>query len=494
MNSPPSADRREKLVSGNAVQVYSKRADKWLTGHLTHVNADMVTIRYLDNNTRWCEKNLPRTSESFRVVVCEEAWRSELQIGQTVEVYSKSACMWLTACVIQVSSDDVVKVKYAVGAHWFEKEVLRTSESLRLGDPDSPENTLTLHSCRGTVSRVSESHVGPMSTSRSSINSGQESGANTSIDIERPPSRRTSPIRQRPWTTPLQPPPCDDLGKKAFFPKSTGQLLDSSVLIFGTILGAGAYGAVYRGNYLGEDVAIKKLHNPDGDEGTTILQLNDFSAEVANLQALKHPRLVAFVGVALVPPSICLVTELMPNGSLHNLLHNRKMQLSPSERHKIVIHMAEGVDFLHSRNPPFVHRDLKSLNVVLDMELNTKLCDFGLTKSMEKTHITRKESEAGSPRYMAPEILDSMGKITEKVDVWALGCLATEVFTGRLPHSECTTYQQVIASVLINKELPYRTWTGMSEREKKFVLPCFNYDPCRRVETSTFLVQLRALH
>ena len=50
----------------------------------------------------------------------------------------------------------------------------------------------------------------------------------------------------------------------------------------------------------------------------------------------------------------------------------------------------------------------------MDYDLNAKLCDFGLTQSMEKTHISRRDNEGGSPRYMAPELFDSRGKITEK--------------------------------------------------------------------------------
>merc|ERR1712226_1006369 len=128
----------------------------------------------------------------------------------------------------------------------------------------------------------------------------------------------------------------------------------------------------------------------------------------------------------------------MPNGSLYELLHKRRARLSFGEQHAITRNVAEGVVFLHSRVPPFVHRDLKSLNVVLDMSLAAKLCDFGLTQSMEKTHISRRDSnEGGSPRYMAPELFDSRGKITEKIDVWALGCIILETFIGKLPHAEC---------------------------------------------------------
>merc|ERR1712066_949090 len=119
--------------------------------------------------------------------------------------------------------------------------------------------------------------------------------------------------------------------------------------------------------------------------------------------------------------------------------------------------ICEGVAFLHSLSPPVVHRDLKSLNIVLDREYNTKICDFGLTQSMEKTHISLKDgNNGGSPRYMAPECYDYKGgKITEKVDVWAMGCTHIEIFGGPLPYDDCINIQQIVAKVLFDKVMPH---------------------------------------
>merc|ERR1711862_882747 len=120
----------------------------------------------------------------------------------------------------------------------------------------------------------------------------------------------------------------------------------------------------------------------------------------------------------------------------------QKVPLCEARRRKLVLQIIEGVVFLHSQSPPRVHRDLKSANVVLDQDLCAKLCDFGLAESMEKTHLSRRESEGGSPRYMAPEVFDARSKLTEKLDIWALGCLAIEIIVGRVPHEDCTTIQQ----------------------------------------------------
>lgn len=271
------------------------------------------------------------------------------------------------------------------------------------------------------------------------------------------------------------------------------QLLDGKLLEFGKVLGSGGFGAVYTGRYLKTEVAIKKLHIADGQVSPA--QVQEFRKEVQNLQTLRHRRLVSFIGAALVgnPPSLCIVTEFMPNGSLHALLHQKRQTLSYEQRLSMAVQVAEGVVFLHSQSPPFVHRDLKSLNAVLDFNLNVKLCDFGLTQSMEKTHISRKDSEGGSPRYMAPELFDCRGKITEKVDVWALGCMTIEILTGRLPHWECSSIQQVMTKTLLEKQLPFSDWADVSEDVRTLAELAFEFRPGLRIDAARFLEGLQGV-
>jgi len=289
--------------------------------------------------------------------------------------------------------------------------------------------------------------------------------------------------------------PMEEVAEEA---RQKGQLIDCKLLEFGKVLGSGGFGAVYRGSYLGAEVAIKKLHIPDGH--VTAAQIEEFRKEVENLQALRHIRLVSFIGAALIdsstsrsPPSLCIITEFMNNGSLHALLHQKKEPMVLKQRLDMALQVSEGVAFLHGQSPPFVHRDLKSLNVVLDLQLNCKLCDFGLTQSMEKTHISRKENEGGSPRYMAPELFDSRGKITEKVDVWALGCLAVEIVTSRNPHEECSSIQQVMNKVLLQKKQPFIDWSDVGEDMRTLAELCFEFNPVHRIDSEKFLEGLRGL-
>merc|ERR1712190_96328 len=220
-----------------------------------------------------------------------------------------------------------------------------------------------------------------------------------------------------------------------------------------------------------------------------------FQKEVATLKALRHERLIRFIGVAFDPPVLCLVTELAVGGSLPSLLHVQKVPLSEARRRILALQVIEGVAFLHSHDPPFVHRDLKSANVVLDGDCCAKLCDFGLTESMDKTHMSRREAEGGSPRYMAPEVFDARHKLTEKIDVWALGCLIAEILTSAVPHRDCTTIQQVAAKLLVRREAPFQeSWAEHLHTEVwSIVDPCFAFAPDKRPSAQALYDSLGAL-
>ena len=129
---------------------------------------------------------------------------------------------------------------------------------------------------------------------------------------------------------------------------------------------------------------------------------------------------------------------------------------------------------MHARNPIVVHRDLKSLNVVLGAHFakyrsdlfrlradqlrhggfEVKICDFGLTRAMESSHLTITQNKTGgSPRYMAPEIYSGLGnRMSEKVDVYAMGCVLYEIFGGGFPHGECRNMREIALKLLAHRK------------------------------------------
>jgi len=365
-------------------------------------------------------------------------------------------------------------------------------------------------SSRGPVPQAASGYptsAQPSSTAALPILPAAPPAANSYAGLPPPPPETPTSAARRQWTAPA----ADTREKQWIAPvaesrpapaaakpdESTGGLklesheqIDVSDLSQGECLGTGGFGAVYRGNFHGLDVAIKKLFCEDNGN-VSPLQLDELEKEVGALRSLSHPRLVRFIGACLKPPNLCIVTEFMAGGSLHHLLHRAKTPLTLGQQARMALQIAEGVAFLHSLRPPVVHRDLKSLNIVLDLQYNAKICDFGLTQSMDKTHISLKEGgNGGSPRYMAPECYDTKGKVTEKVDVWALGCILVECFGGPLPYDDCTNIQQIVAKVLIDKQPPYIPH-HLPRGVRAVVEDCFLFDVKQRTGSGDVYARLR---
>ena len=182
-------------------------------------------------------------------------------------------------------------------------------------------------------------------------------------------------------------------------------------------LASGGMGAVHSGYYRGRPVAIKTLHD------TSPAALGAVEAELQIHASLRHCRVVELIGASLEPPGCCIVMEQCER-SLFEKLHRRPEEMSRRQSVGIALQVAEGMAFLHSRRPPIVHRDLKSHNVLLDHNGDTKLCDFGLVNTREVT--------AGTPNYMAPELFLAKSHSTP-VDVFAFGVLLNELWAREVP-------------------------------------------------------------
>jgi tetratricopeptide (TPR) repeat protein/tRNA A-37 threonylcarbamoyl transferase component Bud32 len=260
-------------------------------------------------------------------------------------------------------------------------------------------------------------------------------------------------------------------------------------LTFGNPLGSGGSAQVFKGSWQGQEVAIKKISG--------VAHLEEMTKEINALRRLRHPRLVRFIGACIQPPLLLIVTEFMAGGCLHDRLFDQKQKHTPisqAQRGLIAVQMAEGLAFLHQQR--IVHRDMKSLNVLLDLAGNAKICDFGLAQQMKMdcTHMTRKqEGEGGSPRYMAPECYDPRhGKLSEKVDIWALGCILIEVFAGILPYADCVTMAQLSARILVQR-LPPSCPSTVQPALRNIISACVNFN-CDSRPTAQDLHQQLSQH
>ncbi|KAJ1376975.1 Serine-threonine/tyrosine-protein kinase, catalytic domain [Sesbania bispinosa] len=173
----------------------------------------------------------------------------------------------------------------------------------------------------------------------------------------------------------------------------------------------------------------------------------EFENEVSWLSKIRHQNIIKLLGYCIHGESRFLVYELMDNGSLETQLHgpNRGSSLTWHLRLRIAVDVARALEYLHEHsNPPVVHRDLKSSNVLLDSNLNAKLSDFGLAIASGMQHKNMKMS--GTLGYVAPEYI-SHGKLTDKSDVYAFGVLLLELLTGRKPMENMSSdqYQSLVS-------------------------------------------------
>jgi serine/threonine protein kinase len=233
-------------------------------------------------------------------------------------------------------------------------------------------------------------------------------------------------------------------------------------------IGVGGFGIVYSGLWHGTEVAVKKLLDQDLTEN----QIEEFRAEAKMMARLRHPNIVLFLGATTIPPNLSIVTELMSLGSLYKVLHgstkshhcddaksehasgssssqSRSLPLSWRQRLLMCIDAARGLNYLHQRHPPIVHRDLKSLNLLVSENLTVKVSDFGLSRVRNRTFLTSRHC-GGTPEWTAPEVLRSE-QHNEKADVYSFGVIMWEMITRKIPF-EGMTSMQIIAAVGFKKQ------------------------------------------
>ncbi|KAM1003587.1 hypothetical protein ACFX15_003638 [Malus domestica] len=207
---------------------------------------------------------------------------------------------------------------------------------------------------------------------------------------------------------------------------------------FKEVLGRGSFGCVYLGKLSdGKMVAVKVRFDKSQ------LGADSFINEVRLLSGISHQNLVGLEGFCHEAKQQILVYEYLPGGSLANHLYgpkSKKVSMSWVRRLKIAVDAAKGLDYLHNGNEPrVIHRDVKCSNILLDKEMNAKVCDFGLSKQVmqaEATHVTT--IVKGTAGYIDPEYYSTQ-QLTEKSDVYSFGVVLLELICGREPLSHSGT-------------------------------------------------------
>ncbi|KAL3527264.1 hypothetical protein ACH5RR_011920 [Cinchona calisaya] len=258
--------------------------------------------------------------------------------------------------------------------------------------------------------------------------------------------------------------------------------IDARKLKFENRIASGAFGDLYKGMYCSQEVAIKVLK----PERVNIDMLKEFSQEVFIMRKIRHKNVVQFLGACTRPPNLCIVTEFMSKGSVHDFLHKQKGTFKLSAILKVAVDVSKGMNYLHQNN--IIHRDLKTANLLMDEHEVVKVADFGVSRVVSQTGVMT--AETGTYRWMAPEVIEHK-PYDHKADVFSFGIVLWELLTREIPYSDLTPLQAAIGVVQqgIRPAIPKHTHPKIVELLEK----CWQQDPTQRPNFSQILEVLHRI-
>ncbi|KAF6759146.1 kinase-like domain-containing protein [Ephemerocybe angulata] len=271
---------------------------------------------------------------------------------------------------------------------------------------------------------------------------------------------------------------------------------------------SGNYGEIWKGRFRGHSVCMKMIKIYQRSDTKRLLRV--FAREAIVWSLLEHENLLPFYGIYNLNDAskrICLISPWMENGCIGDYLRRHP----GANRHATAIHVCDGLLYLHSQG--IVHGDLKGANILVTSSGRACVADFGLSVVIEgeiapeigvPSLATGYSSFGGTARWQAPELLDPNiedAAPTELSDLYSLGCVMYEIYTGDIPFSEIALDATVILYVQSGRQprkpiLGSKAWTewGLSSTVwDGCILPCWRRVPEERPSIHNILVKLRKL-
>eukprot|EP01125_Pyxidicula_operculata_P019299 TRINITY_DN698_c1_g1_i2.p1 TRINITY_DN698_c1_g1~~TRINITY_DN698_c1_g1_i2.p1 ORF type:complete len:874 (-),score=213.49 TRINITY_DN698_c1_g1_i2:666-3287(-) len=219
----------------------------------------------------------------------------------------------------------------------------------------------------------------------------------------------------------------------------------------------GSFGVVFKGTAKGlpGTVVIKDM------EIQHHKSVEDWKKEITVMSQNRSPYVVEVYGYCSHQNILTIVMEYMAAGDLYGILHRKQVPLSLIQRMRMARHCALGLAFLH--NNRVIHRDVKSMNILVTEDYSCKLTDFGCAKLISGSRQIYNTVNSGTPLWMAPEV--KKGQYSFPADVYSLGLVLYELFENKLPG-----YDQAKQTVILPQ----------SFQSASVVLPCLNHNPERR--------------
>lgn len=271
----------------------------------------------------------------------------------------------------------------------------------------------------------------------------------------------------------------------------------SDLRIFGRI-GTGAYADVLGGTFRGKKVAVKRFRTTNDDPNDRTMDARGTSEqlittgnvwskmrdEASRLVRYRHPNICKIVGMCQSPPA--LILELAERGSLRDFLR-RHGKLPSRMQWKFARDIANAMKHLHEMQPPLIHRDLTSSNILITKYFQAKVADLGMATTGNATGLEEAGSFGAVP-WMAPEVLRDTEAQDEKCDVFSFGVIVWELATGLMPWSEMNPFRVMVAVAREGARLPIPedcpSWM------KQVMRSCWQEAPADRPDFDTLTVHL----
>jgi serine/threonine protein kinase len=235
-----------------------------------------------------------------------------------------------------------------------------------------------------------------------------------------------------------------------------------------SVLGNGAFAVVYQGRHILTqcEVAIKAIHQSEQDPTSTLIE-----REVSIMKMLDHPFVICLFDICRDDHHLYLVTELAPGGTLLSMIKDRG-RLSEHESRRIFRELMLAIQYLHEEMC-VCHRDIKAENILMDENGHIRLSDFGFSRTYDLDALMK--TSCGSPPYIAPEVISSMG-YTAASDIWSAGVVLYAMVTGRMPFMGTSTPH--LFAAILNDEPNYPS--GVSQEFLDLAQGLFKKDPAQR--------------
>ncbi|CAO3621895.1 unnamed protein product [Cunninghamella blakesleeana] len=337
---------------------------------------------------------------------------------------------------------------------------LSSISSMNSSVPNTPITTTSSRDHMDNLSKMNHPSVNQKSSSSSQCSTlSRHHSRNNNDQLKQSNLDASSNVHRRSSTN-------DKLPEKLLITNRDGS--SSTQYQIGNCIGKGQFGSVYRALDLGtgEIVAVKRIKIEDGELHQEI------SKEIDLLKNLSHLNVICYLGVIRSKHHMNIILEFAENGSLMSTLKSfgafpEKLVCS------FCVKILNGLEYLHDND--VVHCDLKAANILTTKTGDVKLTDFGVSLNLKiKTDET--ENVAGTPNWMAPEVIELKGAST-KSDIWSLGCTLIELVSGKPPYSNLVAMSAMFR--IVEDEYPPLP-KNISEEMKSFLLCCFQKNPDNR--------------